>query len=300
MTMNLSQFTNLSLIDTPIVGLVLNDLAYRPAITDLLFMNEMAERYKEVEQQVADFGEFAVKAEGATYPTDVANEEYQATYIQVNYGKLFAKTKFLDKFELFGYMRQLAGKIANAMVYTRDKNAMAIFNNGFGTFTSPDGVALFSAAHTRKNSATTDTNIITAADLNATSLNALITVVRKTTDPRGKYLNMMPIRLLGPVDLEKEMVEVTKSDLRPGTTDNDVNAVKFRAPNLDWVSSPHLSDADAWFIQADRHYLKRKFSEGLAVSSQVDFYTDNLMTKAGYMEDYGVSDWRGIYGSAGA
>jgi hypothetical protein len=87
--------------------------------------------------------------------------------------------------------------------------------------------------------------------------------------------------------------------LRPGTADNDVNAILTTAGGLPegYMTNDFLTSNFAWFLLtniAGLAYMERvKFETDM----QVDFVTDNLLVKGYERYSFGYFNWRAIYGS---
>ena len=97
--------------------------------------------------------------------------------------------------------------------------------------------------------------------------------------------------------------ELIGSELKPNTTDNNLNAL--RDEGLIIVSSPHLTDTDAWFLTASPietglRIIQRTGIETKAAGPDVGFTSDSILYKSRYREELGVTHPYGVYGSPGA
>jgi phage major head subunit gpT-like protein len=201
------------------------------------------------------------------------------------------KTQFhpsnLGLIESFHQTKELYG--ANVL------NTATTYNAAVGG----DGVALCAPTHPIDGG--TLSNIpATAVDLNeATLLSGLINIRTGFKDQAGLKIFARGRKLIVPPQLEPIAIRLTKTELRPGTADNDVNAILSTAGGVPegYMVNDFLTSAFAWFLLtniAGLAYMKRIPFE---TDMQVDFVTDNLLTK-GY-ERYSLSyfNWRAIYGS---
>jgi hypothetical protein len=98
-------------------------------------------------------------------------------------------------------------------------------------------------------------------------------------------------------------MELIGSDLKADTSDNNVNSLKN--DGLRVVSSPHLTDADAWFLLADPsetglRIISRKPIETKAGGADVGFINDSILYKTRYRESIGCTHAYGMMGSQGA
>jgi hypothetical protein len=90
------------------------------------------------------------------------------------------------------------------------------------------------------------------------------------------------------------------SELKAGTPNNDMNT--FKNEGFRVVSSPHLTDADAWFLLADtsEHGLRIIQRQAVSTKGSENFDTDSLKYKAKYREDIGAAWAQGVFGTPGA
>ena len=103
--------------------------------------------------------------------------------------------------------------------------------------------------------------------------------------------------------------ELIGSELKVNDVASDngpTNAMNsFRQDGLIVVSSPHLTDEDAWFLSAmpeetGLRIVSRKDIETKAAGPDVGFATDSIYYKARYREAIGATTPYGVYGSPGA
>lgn len=289
-----------SLLEPTLRKLILMELSMAEMQHERVFKVEKATKQTMTDQQLGDFGLFTLKPEGSIIDTDTSIEQYQQTYTPVTFAKQYSLTWELNRDDLYGFMKKMSSNFSRSARQTSETNGFDIFNNGFTGTDGPDSLALFHTAHTRVGSATTDANRPTTdADLSTTSYQAAITTIRTWLDTRDKILNFVPKYLIVPVELEQTAIELLKSNALPYTADNTINVNAERAPGVQIISSPFLTDADAWFIQCTDHELWKFTRDPLMIDSMPDFDTNNWRFKAWYSEDYGWSDWRGLYGTSG-
>jgi hypothetical protein len=177
----------------------------------------------------------------------------------------------------------------------------SIFNLGttYNANVGGDGQALFSAAHPIDGS--TIANIPSVAqDLNESSLLNAMTTIRYTwRDNAGLKIQGRGRKLVVNPNLEPVAIRLTKTELRPGTADNDVNAILSTAGGLPegHMVNDYLTSNFAWFILTNHPgllYLQRIPFE---MDMFVDFYTDNLLVKAYERFSFSYFDWRSVWGS---
>jgi phage major head subunit gpT-like protein len=164
-------------------------------------------------------------------------------------------------------------------------NTGTTYNNAVGG----DGAALFSTAHPI-DGATWANLPTTMVDLNeATLLNGMISVRVNFRDQANLKVFARARKLIVPPQLEPVAIRLTKTELRPGSADNDVNAILTTAGGLpegymvnDFLTSPY-----AWFLLTNINGLSYMERVKFETDMQVDFVTDNLLVK-GY-ERYSFS-----------
>jgi len=190
------------------------------------------------------------------------------------------------------------------MATTKNTKGAAILNTGFtgsGNPTYGDGQVLLIAAHPTLSG--TQSNILsTAADLNETSLEQALIDIAATKDERGLKVAAKARKLVIPSALQFTAERLLKSQGRVGTADNDINALKNMGMVPEgYVVNHYLSDTDAWFLITDvPNGLKHFDRAPLKTSMEGDFDTGNVRYKARERYVFGVSDWRGVFGTAGA
>jgi hypothetical protein len=162
-----------------------------------------------------------------------------------------------------------------------------------------DGKALCASDHPIDGS--TVSNLpATPVDLNeSTLLNAMISIRTNFKDQAGLKIFARGRKLIIPPQLEPVAIRLTKTELRPGTADNDVNAIMSTAGGLSdgYMVNDFLTSQYAWFLLTNidgLSYMERvKFESDM----QVDFVTDNLLVKGYERYSFGYYNWRSIWGS---
>ena len=162
-----------------------------------------------------------------------------------------------------------------------------------------DGVPLCAINHpidggTVANKPTVD------VDLNeATLLNAMIAIRTNFRDQAGLKVFARGRKLVIPPQLEPVAVRLTKAELRPGTSDNDPNAIHTVAGGLSegYMVNDFLTSNFAWFLLTNIDGLSYMERIKFETDMQVDFITDNLLVKGYERYSFGYYNWRSIYGS---
>jgi hypothetical protein len=160
-----------------------------------------------------------------------------------------------------------------------------------------DGKALVASDHpidggTVSNYATSELN-------ESTLLNSMIAVRTNFKDQAGLKVFARARKLIVPPQLEPTAIRLTKTELRPGTADNDVNAIMMTSGGLpeSYMVNDFLTSATAWFLLTNIDGLSYMERVKFETDMQVDFVTDNLLVKGYERYSFGYYNWRAIYGS---
>ena len=138
--------------------------------------------------------------------------------------------------------------------------------------------------------------------MNETSLEQAVIDIAAFTDERGLLIAARPRKLIIPPALMFVATRLLQTELRVGTADNDINAIRSNGSIPEGYSINHyLTDTDAFFITTDvpngmKHFVRTAMQTGM----DGDFDTGNVRYKARERYSFGVSDPLGIYGSPGA
>jgi len=268
-----------------------------------IYETENSERSFEEEVKLSGFGAAPVKNEGAAITYDTAQESFTARYNHETVAMGFSVTEEAMEDNLYDALSARYTKaLARAMSYTKQTKAAALLNNGFTTFNSGDGVTLFSASHPTVEGGTNSNRLGTDADLNETSLEQSVIDIAAFTDERGLLIAARPRKLIVPPALMFVATRLLETDLRVGTADNDINALRNNGSIPEGYRVNHyLTDNDAFFIVTDvpngmKHFVRTP----MQTSMDGDFDTGNVRYKARERYSFGVSDPLGIFGSPGA
>ena len=269
-----------------------------------IYETETSERSFEEETKLSGFTAAPVKNEGSAIRYDNAQEAWTARYNHETIAQGFSLTEEAIEDNLYDSLSSRYTKaLARSMAYTKQVKAAAILNNGFNaSYTGGDGVALFSTAHPLISGGTNSNTPATAADLNETSLEAAVIQIAAWTDERGLLIAAKPKKLIVPPALQFVATRLLETELRVGTADNDINAIKNNGSIPDGYAINHfLTDANGWFLTTDvPNGMKHFIRSPLQNSMDGDFDTGNVRYKARERYSFGFSDPLGMFGSPGA
>jgi len=268
-----------------------------------IYSIETSDRAFEEEVMESGFGEAPVKTEGAGVSYDQAQEVYTARYTHETIALAFSLTEEAVEDNLYDRLgARYTRALARSMAQTKQIKAAAILNGAFTTSIGGDGVALCATNHPTLSGPNLSNTLATAADLSETSLEQSLIDIGAFTDERGLKIAVQGLKLIIPKELQFTADRIMKSTLRPGTADNDINAIR----NMGMVPQGYtvnnfLTDPDAYFIKTDAPNGMKMFTRvSLKTGFEGDFDTGNVRYKARERYSFGFSDPRGMFGSPGA
>jgi hypothetical protein len=268
-----------------------------------IYETETSERSFEEETKLSGFSAAPVKAEGAAIAYDNAQEAWTARYNHETIALGFSITEEAVEDNLYDSLSKRYTKaLARAMAYTKQVKAASVLNNGFSSsYVGGDGKALFAADHPLVSGGT-NSNRLTASDLNETSLEAAVIQIAGWTDERGLLIAAKPGKLIVPPALMFTAKRLLDTELRVATADNDINALKAMGSIPGGYTVNHfLTDTNAWFLTTDvpngmKHFVRTPLQN----SMDGDFDTGNVRYKSRERYSFGWSDPLGMFGSPGA
>ncbi len=195
---------------------------------------------------------------------------------------------------------RLTKALARSMASAKQTKAANVFNNAFSaTQLGGDGKVLAATDHPLQSGSTQANTFTTQAELSETSLEDALIGIAGFTDDRD-----IPIALQGKtLHIPRQLVFVAErlmaSPYRPGTADNDVNALVSKGMLPGGYHINHrFTGQKRWFIRTDSPHGMKMFTRSpINTSMEGDFETGNVRYKARERYSFGFSDWRGIWGS---
>jgi phage major head subunit gpT-like protein len=245
---------------------------------------------------VPEFNSSTAEGDPAAIAYDSFNPLYEATFTHKEYAKGVAIERKLWDDDQMGAIKRKASILGHSFATTRAYHASSILNNAFATVAGYDSVYLCSASHpTSEVDSTAISNLGTTA-LSYAAVNTVLAAGAAMKDDRGMPMPVIYDILYVPVALAAKAREIVGAPLKPGTADNDANAIA----GLRVVVDPYLSDANNWFMissaEAAMHALWfDRVNPEIAMAPDSDY---TLQAKyRGYMRySFGWDDFRWIYG----
>ena len=255
--------------------------------------------------KLTDFGSLQLKAEGANIQYADPIGELTKTATPVRFALGYKVTDEARKHELYGVFDKLESALMKSAIDGQETVAALALNSGFGTtdadgFSSTgfDGLQLFSTAHTRLDGGTSQRNRPSSdADLGVTALQQALIDFENWKDDRGKPSMIRPKLLIISPEDKFTAKELLGSEYKPGTANNELNALKDEG--ISFMVSHYKTDTDAWFLQGDKHGLHFVWEERPRQGVEEDF--DSEVTKRKCVQGFVVyhNEWRGNWGTSG-
>lgn len=283
--------------------LFLAEMEMYPSLREQLFKVVPWDRDIWQSSEIHDMDLFMQVAEGSEYTFKRPKQGAHKTLTVLKYGLGFSVTEEMIDDGKFDLVADMTRKLARSAKETQQIAAMNIFNNAFSTETTADGVSVLNAAHTLPSGGTFRNILSTPADLSQTSLDTALTDFATVfIGDTGIIYRLRPSKLIVHESLRRYAMELVGSDLKPDSADNNLNSLK--GEGLSVVASPHLTDVDAWFLQArpeetGLRIISRKPVETMADTTN-GFTTDSVLYKSRFREVLGVTHPYGIFGTPGA
>jgi len=276
--------------------------SYPPEYAQVFSSNSSNKAYEE-DVLLQGFGSAPTKDEGASVSYDTGSQQWTARYQHETIALAFSITEEAEEDGQYGSIASRYTKaLARSMASTKEIKAANVLNDAqTAGVTGGDGVVLLSASHPTTNG--NQSNVLaTAADLSETSLESILIQIADMKDDRGLRIAAQGTQLIIPTAYTFVAERLLESQLRTGTADNDINAIKSGGylPKGYHIMR-RLSDADAFFVQTDvpdglKMFQRSPMKKGM----EGDFETGNVRYKVRERYSFGVTDWRGIFGTEGA
>jgi len=276
--------------------------SYPPEYSAVFSSNSSSKAFEE-DVLLQGFGSAPTKDEGAAISYDTGSQQWTARYQHETVALAFSLTEEAEEDGQYGSIASRYTKaLARSMSSTKEIKAANVLNNAqTAGFTGGDGVVLLSASHPTTNGVQSNV-LATAADLSETSLESILIQISDMKDDRGLRIAAQGTQLIIPTAYTFVAERLLESQLRTGTADNDINAIKSGGylPKGYHIMR-RLTDSDAFFVQTDvpdglKMFQRSPMKKGM----EGDFETGNVRYKVRERYSFGVTDWRGIFGTEGA
>jgi phage major head subunit gpT-like protein len=277
---------------------------YPPEYTQFMTVMKSDKRYEDI-INVAGMGPAVVKNEGQSITYDDFKQGFVTRFINVAYAKGFVISyEAMEDFQYAPKLAEMGAKfMAKGMRTTKEQACANVLNNGFSsTYPGGDGQPLFSNAHVLGKGGTFSNIPTVAADLSEASLEQAVIDIGNFVDDAGLKIAVKPVKLVVSVNDQFNAARILNSVLRPGTADNDINALNSMGVIPSYFVSHYVTDTDAWFITTTENdnglILMERTAEVFESDDDFDTKSSKFSVFARFVPGFG--DPRGVYGSAGA
>jgi hypothetical protein len=209
----------------------------------------------EVEGMMVGMSTMQRKQEAEALKNDTSRQLFTPRFTHDTWALGFKITmEMMQDGKAFKEARRFTKMLAKAEAETRNILAALVINNGAVSTAvqdGGDGVCLFSSAH--PSLVGNQSNVITNnAALSEAALEALCIQIRNAKDLRGIRANIKPRKIVVNVALEPQLNRILNSNLRVGTTNNDLNYLKESGMFPEGiVATPYISSLTQYTILTD-------------------------------------------------
>lgn len=244
----------------------------------------------------------AIKNEGAPTKFDNAAGErfiYNQSHNEIGLGYAITRKAIDDNLYKEKFNPMNLG-LARSFAQTKEILGAAVLNTAttYNSAVLGDGVALCATNHpvdggTYQNRFTTD------LDLNESALEGASILIRQNfVDQANTRIFARPRKLVVPINLLYVAERLTKTELRTGTNNNDVNAIVTTGSLPEgYQVMDFLTSNFAWFIRTDKEGLNYMERVPFETDMQVDPITGNLLVIGYERYSFNYNEPMSIFGS---
>jgi hypothetical protein len=274
-----------------------------PQQWDKIFTKHDSKMALERTAEMRFLGLAQLKTEGGQTAFDNSAGEryvYNQEHIEIALGYAITRKAIDDNLYKSQFMPSNLG-LMESFQQTKEIYGANVLNTAttYNASVGGDGVALIATNHPIDGGTVANRPAVDV-DLNEASLlNGMIAIRTNFRDQAGLKVFARGRRLIVPPALEPTAIRLTKTELRPGTANNDVNAIMMTAGGLPegYMVNDFLTSSRAWFLLTNIDGLSYMERVKFETDMQVDFVTDNLLVKAYERYSFSYYNWRSIFGS---
>jgi hypothetical protein len=269
-----------------------------------VFKQDTTDRAAEIVEIFKGVTTWNSREEEEDVEVESTRSDNKKTFTVNNYDKAISIPKIFFDDQMHGFWENTVRDFARKGRVSQKKESFAIYRGAFDTYVTADGSYVVANDHTTINGDTVDNKMTSA--LSPSSLKTAIQKMVEQKDQAGVILGNMPETLLVPPALHDYACEVTKSELKADTTDNNMNPYSTEynlyVSTSEWLGSAAGGSDTAWFLLGRNHSVTRWVRESIWTSLVDYVYTTNnsYKYKGGFREMVGAPDYVGIMGSTGA
>lgn len=268
------------------------------------FENETSDMAFEEDVELTGMGLAQIKDEGAasTYDNMRQGPTTRYTHATLSLGFIVTEEEFDDN-KYAKVAKARTQSLAFSFRTTKEIIGANVYNRAFNSaYVGGDGVSMINTAHPTADGGTQSNELPIAADISEAAVEDMLVIISQAENSVGHPIAIQPKRLIVPPTLMFDATRIVRSTLQSGTENNDINALREMGMfSQDPMVYHYLTDPDAWFISTNvPNGLKMYQRKKRVIRRENEFDTDNLKVKGVERYSFGHTDWRGIYGTAGA
>lgn len=292
------------------------DLLQRDEEYSHIFHVETSKMAYEDEVEFAGLPPLVEKPEGESISYSDAIQGGTKRYLHLTYG-LGVRCSFeLYEDDQYGVINQVPKALARSAQFIKEQQSFNIFNLGFSTVVTTDGVSLFNTSHPLlggpaatsiapgvasyiASAGTFPNRPLVDADLSFTAIQAMVNQFERLPDSQGLPITIKPRTVIIPPELKWIAREILGSSHKPFTADNEINSIL--AEDLSYFVCHYLTGTTPWFVISDQmsHRLKFFVRHELDEDFADDFDTRSIKQVSFMRFSVGATVWEGTWGSNG-
>lgn len=252
---------------------------------------------------LSGFGAAVMKPEGQAVTYDAGREAYRVRFVQKTYALAYAMTEELvEDGDHISIGTIYSEHLARAMDECKEIVHANILNNSTSSsYPGGDGVAMLSTAHPLSGGGTFSNRLATDADISEAAMEQLCIQIRTAVSERSTQIGLKPLHVICAPYNEFNAARLLRSVGRPGTADNDPNAI--RALNR-LAAEPkiitRMTSNRMWFIQTSApRGLVTKERRAIRTAMEGDFETGSMRHKSSFRFECKHIDPRCVFGTSG-
>lgn len=253
--------------------------------------------------QITGVNRFQQMAEAQAIPRDQPVQAFKVQFTHTWYGLAIPTSRDVvmdDKWEIIATQHKDLGWSCRE---TQEIDAWSTFNNAFSSsFVGPDSLSLCNTAHPLVKAGGTQSNSLTAADLDVQPLSLALTQLYTMKRHSGEYIDIDAAQLIVSETNRWIAHAIIKSTDDPTTADRSINPLGAAKGGLPApLVVKYLTAPNAWFVAAEpaRTGLVWFWRQKPESRSWTD--DDTLVGVFGmqYKKSHGWTDYIGLVGNQG-
>lgn len=253
--------------------------------------------------QVSGIGRFAEIGEAGKITYDTPKQGFNSTFKHRKFGRAVPTTQVMIEDDQWNLIKRMHSDLGWSCTETREIDAAGTFNNAFDSaYPGPDGKSLCATDHPLYKIGGTQSNYMTAADLDTFTLQVAMTAQEKMKRPSGEFIHWGKPKLVIPPELRFTAHVLLHSKDDPSTAERATNPLAGAEDGMPsmmvWL---YLTDPDAWFLVGEPEstgliwYDRRKPYN----KSWVDDETEVGVIGMRYRKSHGWHSYEGVVGNPG-